>query len=46
MNGQEIEQTLGDTEGHGSLVCWSSQGHKESNTTERLNNNGLAELKL
>ena len=46
MNGQEFEQTLSDTEGQGSLVCWSPRGHKESNTSERLNNNGLAELKL
>ena len=46
MNGQEFEQTLGDTEGQGSLVFWSPRGHKESNTSERLNNNGLAELKL
>ena len=37
LNGQEFEQTLGDGEGQGSLVCCSSWGHKESDTTEQLN---------
>ena len=27
----------GDTEGQGSLACCDSWGHKESDTTERLN---------
>ena len=31
------EQILEDDEGQGSLVCCSSWGHKESDTTERLN---------
>ena len=35
----EFEQTLGDSEGQGSLVCCSPWGHKESDTTEWLNNN-------
>ena len=39
LNGYESEQTLGDSEGQGSLVCCSSQGLKESATTEQLNNN-------
>ena len=30
----EFEQTLGDGEGQGSLVCCSSRGCKESDTTE------------
>ena len=30
---------LGDGDGQGSLVCCSPRGHKESDTTERLNNN-------
>ena len=30
---------LQETEGQGSLVCCSSWGHRESDTTERLNNN-------
>ena len=34
----EFEQTLGDSEGQGSLVCCSPWGHKESDTTEQLNN--------
>ena len=29
LNGQEFEQTLGDSEGQGSLGCCSSWGHKE-----------------
>ena len=32
-------QTLGDSEGQGSLVCCSPWGSKESGRTERLNNN-------
>ena len=35
----EFEQARGDGEGHGSLVCCSPWGGKESDTTERLNNN-------
>ena len=27
-NGHEFEQTLGDSEGHGDLVCYSPWGHK------------------
>ena len=33
----EFEQTLGDSEGQGSLICCSPWSHKESDTTERLN---------
>ena len=32
-NGYESEQTQGDSEGQGSLVCCSPWGHKESDTT-------------
>ena len=39
LNGHEFEQTPGDGEGHGSLVCWSPWGHKELDMTEWLNNN-------
>ena len=28
-NGHEFEQTLGDTEGQGSLACYNPWGHKE-----------------
>ena len=38
-NGHEFEQVLGDGEGQGSLVYCSPWGHKESDTTERLNSN-------
>ena len=36
-DGHEFEQAPGDGEGQGSLVCCSPWGHKESDTTERLN---------
>ena len=39
LNGHEFEQTLGDSEGQGSLACCSPWGPKESNTTEQLSNN-------
>ena len=39
LNGHESEQALGDSEGQGSLACCCPWGHKESDTTERLNNN-------
>ena len=34
----EFEQTPGDSEGQGSLACYSLWGLKESDTTEQLNN--------
>ena len=43
--GHEFEQALGDGEGQGSLVCCSPCGHKESDTTEQLNNNSTSYLK-
>ena len=39
LNGHELEQTLGDSGGQGSLVCCHSWGRKESDMTEQLNNN-------
>ena len=39
LNGHESEQTPGDSEGHGRLVCCSLWGHKELDMTEQLNNN-------
>ena len=39
LNGHEFEQALGDGEGPGSIVCYSSWDCKGSDTTERLNNN-------
>ena len=41
LNGLEFEQTQGDSEGQGSLECCSSWGCKESDTTQRLNNNNF-----
>ena len=37
LNGREFEQALGVDNAQGSLVCCSSWGHKESDTTEWLN---------
>ena len=37
-NGHEFEQTPGDSEGQGILVCCSLWGCKESDMTEQLNN--------
>ena len=39
VNGHEFEQTLEDSGEQGSLVCCSPRGHKESDTTEQLDNN-------
>ena len=39
LNGQEFEQTLGDSEGQESLVCCSPWGPYESDMTEWLDNN-------
>ena len=37
LNGHEFEWTLGVGDGQGGLACYSPWGHKESDTTERLN---------
>ena len=42
LNGHESEQTLGDSEGKGSLGCCSPWGRKESDMTEQLNNNKVS----
>ena len=39
LNGHEFEQTSGDSEGQGSLVCCSPWGPKELDMTEQLNSN-------
>ena len=39
LNGHKSGQAPGDGEGQGSLACCSPQHHKESDVTERLNNN-------
>ena len=38
LNGHEFERTSGEGEGQGSLVCHSSWGCKESDTTEQVDN--------
>ena len=42
LNGHEFEQTLGPGEGQGSPACCSPRGHKESDTTERLNKDKMS----
>ena len=37
LDGHEFEQALGVGDGQGGLACGSPWGHKESDTTERLN---------
>ena len=39
LNGHEFEQTLGDSEGQESLVCFSPWNRRNSHMTEPLNNN-------
>ena len=34
LKGHEFEQTPGDSEGQGSLQCFNSRGHKESDTSQ------------
>jgi len=45
LNGHEFKQTLGCGEGQRSLACYSPWGQKQSDTTERLNNNDKATIK-
>ena len=37
FDGHEIEQALGVGDGQETLACYCPRGHKESDTTERLN---------
>ena len=39
LNGHEFKQIPGENDGQASLVCCSPWGHKELDTTERMNNN-------
>ena len=41
FNGHEFEQTPGDSERQGSLVCCSLWGHKELDMTYQLNGNNI-----
>ena len=38
INGHAFEQTLEDSEGQGSLECFSPWGRKELGMTEQMNN--------
>ena len=38
LDAHEFEQAPGVGDGQGSLACCSPRGHKESDTTELLNN--------
>ena len=42
----EFEQTLGDSGGKRSLVCYNPWGHRESDTIQQLNNNFGCEVLL
>ena len=46
LDGHESEQTWGDGEGQGSLLCCNPPGHKELDTTQRLYNNNTVEWLL
>ena len=46
LNGHEFEQAPEDGEGQGSLDRCSPWGHKESDTTEQLNNNRKSKMDL
>ena len=45
LKGHEREKTLRDGEGRGNLTCCSPWGHKKLDTTWRLNNRHLHQLK-
>ena len=48
-NGHEFEQTLGDSEEQGNLVrscSWVTKSSKESDMTERLNNNNNSQVEF
>ena len=41
LSGYEFEQTLGDSEGQGSLICCRPWGHKELDMAEQLKDNSI-----
>ena len=45
LNGHEFKQTPGDGEGQGGLACCSPWADKESDMTERLNNQARSVIK-
>ena len=44
LNGHEFEQTPGDSEGQGDLVCCSPWGCKELDMTEQLSNDKISTI--
>ena len=42
LNGHEFEQTAGDGDGQGGLVCCGPWGRNVLDTTERLNSNDIS----
>ena len=46
FNGHEFEQTLGNSEGQGSLACCSAWSHKESDRTYQLKEIGSVKFKI
>ena len=46
VSGREFEQTPRDGEGQGSPVCCSSWRHKNSDTTQQLNNSNKLDTQL
>ena len=44
LNGHEFEQTQGNSDGQGSMVCCSPWGHKELDMSEQLNNDNMMVL--
>ena len=42
----EFEKTLGDSEGQGSVVCCRPWGHKDLDTSDRLNNSNTVSFTL
>ena len=44
LDGHEFEQAPGVGDGQGGLACCSPWGHRESDTTERLNRTELMRL--
>ena len=42
LDGHDFEQALGVGDGQGGLACCSPWGRKESNVTERVNDNSTS----
>ena len=43
LNGHELEQTLGDSEGQGNLTCYSPWDRKQTRLSEQGEGDGLME---